>query len=240
MTTVALREASPEDAERLYTLKRACFAEAYLDLSVFRSPESAAYLGALALPALKERHPIVIAGEFEGYIQAVIRGEVIHLNYIGVHPSRAGRGLGRELLNAFHRLGRDAGCRRATLDVFASNAVVLAWYEREGYRESSRSVSALVDLAGVSPQSVGTVYQAREEALAEERAQGFSMIGTESGEVGIIAGDTVRPRLPLAPEALARAMRADFPERTRMILMEDPGDLPTLDSQISLRLERDL
>lgn len=202
------------------------------------------YLAALASPKLAPRHPILIAGDFDGYIQAAIRDDQIHLNYIGVHPRAMGQGLGGELLAAFHELGRATGCRRATLGVFASNPRVLEWYIRNGYTETARTELAIVDLLRVEPRSAGIVYEDLPSALADEEARGFSMVmakrGDEDGHVGLAAGDTLRPFFSLAPSELAAAMRMDFPLRTRLILSGEIGDLPTLDRQTSLQLEREL
>ena len=238
----ALRAVQPEDAERLYSLKRVCFPDAYLDLSVFRSPKSARFLAALATPVLAPRHPMLVTGDFDGYLQTVIRDGKIHLSFIGVHPNAAGRGLGRHLLRAFEEVGRSKGCHRATLDVFESNPHALDWYLRHGYEASSQSETVLVSLKGLEARNAGTAYSHRLESEAEEEIRGFSMVSAKGGEVGIIAGDTVRPRLGLSPLDSARAMRADFPERTRMILSGalrslDLDGLTVLNREIGRRLE---
>jgi ribosomal protein S18 acetylase RimI-like enzyme len=51
-----------------------------------------------------------------------------------VHPTHAGRGVGRALLDAAHGALRDAGCREAFLYTHAENERALAVYEAAGYR----------------------------------------------------------------------------------------------------------
>src|SRR5215469_2445441 len=51
-----------------------------------------------------------------------------------VHPSHAGRGMGRALLAAAHEVLRAAGCREAFLYTHEQNQRALAVYEATGYR----------------------------------------------------------------------------------------------------------
>jgi ribosomal protein S18 acetylase RimI-like enzyme len=51
-----------------------------------------------------------------------------------VHPSHAGRGVGRQLLDAAHDVLRAAGCREAFLYTHEENQRALAVYEAAGYR----------------------------------------------------------------------------------------------------------
>ena len=51
-----------------------------------------------------------------------------------VHPAHAGRGVGRQLLDAAHDALRAAGCREAFLYTHEQNTRALAVYEAAGYR----------------------------------------------------------------------------------------------------------
>ena len=51
-----------------------------------------------------------------------------------VHPKHAGRGVGRRLLDAAHKVLRAAGCREAFLYTHEENQRALAVYEAAGYR----------------------------------------------------------------------------------------------------------
>jgi ribosomal protein S18 acetylase RimI-like enzyme len=51
-----------------------------------------------------------------------------------VHPEHAGRGIGRELLEAAHEALRAAGCREAFLYTHEENERALAVYQAAGYR----------------------------------------------------------------------------------------------------------
>jgi ribosomal protein S18 acetylase RimI-like enzyme len=51
-----------------------------------------------------------------------------------VHPQRAGRGVGRALLDAAHEALRAAGCREACLYTHEENERALRVYEAAGYR----------------------------------------------------------------------------------------------------------
>jgi len=51
-----------------------------------------------------------------------------------VHPDRAGRGVGRALLEGAHEVLRSAGCREAFLYTHEQNERAIAVYEAAGYR----------------------------------------------------------------------------------------------------------
>ena len=51
-----------------------------------------------------------------------------------VHPSHAGHGVGRALLDAAHQALRVAGCREAFLYTHEENERALTVYEAAGYR----------------------------------------------------------------------------------------------------------
>ena len=57
---------------------------------------------------------------------------------VAVHPGRAGRGLGRWLLEALLAAARGEGLRRVTLEVSAGNKPALRLYERTGFQVVGR------------------------------------------------------------------------------------------------------
>lgn len=242
-----LRSAEPGDAARLYALKRACFGESFLPYTVFASPTSVSYLRALTTPALAPRHPIFVAEENDtlvGYVQAVVRPEGIHLNYIGVHPEWGRRGLGRDLLRAFEREGRAQGAPRATLDVFDSNRAAREWYARAGYRETSRGDTGLLDLQAL--REMGAVAEPlppdmTRAAREEETRQGFAKaeVLLKGGEatLGLLGGTALR--LMAGSPDLVREIAGAFPERGLLVVSGDlDPEWPLLDRQVSLRMEK--
>jgi ribosomal protein S18 acetylase RimI-like enzyme len=57
------------------------------------------------------------------------------IQYIAVHPSRQGRGLGKQLLLASEELARQHGCTEIHLSVYLDNIGAIAFYERMGWQK---------------------------------------------------------------------------------------------------------
>lgn len=57
-----------------------------------------------------------------------------YVDILVVDAAAEGRGVGRALMRHVERWARRRGCREVVLDVFASNAGAIAFYERCGYR----------------------------------------------------------------------------------------------------------
>jgi GNAT superfamily N-acetyltransferase len=73
-------------------------------------------------------------GEAVGYVSVVV-----------VASDAAGSGVGRRLMVAAEDWVRQQGCALITLEVFATNAVARAVYERLGYREQTLKLAKRLD-----------------------------------------------------------------------------------------------
>ena len=74
-------------------------------------------------------------GELVGSVMAGYDGHRGWINYLAVHPSRQGSGLGRQLMAAAEeRLGA-LGCAKVNLQIRDDNAAARGFYEAIGYRQ---------------------------------------------------------------------------------------------------------
>ena len=73
-----------------------------------------------------------------GYFIAMVGVDELHLLNITVGPSWQGRGLGRALLDAVSRHGRERGLQRLLLEVRESNMRAQALYLRQGFEVIGR------------------------------------------------------------------------------------------------------
>jgi ribosomal protein S18 acetylase RimI-like enzyme len=78
-------------------------------------------------------------GEVIGY--AAVHPDECEMFLLFVHPSYAGRGIGRTLLAAAHDALRAAGCNEAFLFVHEQNQRAIAVYEAAGYRPDGYRIS---------------------------------------------------------------------------------------------------
>lgn len=87
-------------------------------------------------------------------VESVIRppaGDMHYLAHLAVAPELRGRGLGRALIEHLMGLAREAGRRRITLDVAASNPRAEALYQRSGFKVMSERKSQLANEHGRVP-----------------------------------------------------------------------------------------
>jgi len=78
--------------------------------------------------------------------QCAFTGETVgYLSVVVVVPDAAGSGVGRRLVVAAEYWARQQGCALITLEVFATNAVARAVYERLGYREQTLKLAKRLD-----------------------------------------------------------------------------------------------
>ncbi len=73
-----------------------------------------------------------------GFALGVVVLDEGELHTIAVDPDHQGRGLGRQLLQAFLRACRDRGARRLFLEVRLHNTPALALYHSQGFRDLRR------------------------------------------------------------------------------------------------------
>ena len=80
---------------------------------------------------IEEREKIIgtVMGGYDGH-----RGII---NYLGVHPSFRGQGLGKMLLQAVEQKLKDLGCPQVNLLVWSNNSEVLKFYKKPQYYEAN-------------------------------------------------------------------------------------------------------
>ena len=80
---------------------------------------------------VEEREKIIgtVMGGYDGH-----RGII---NYLGVHPSFRGQGLGKMLLQAVEQKLKDLGCPQVNLLVWSNNSEVLEFYKKTQYSEAN-------------------------------------------------------------------------------------------------------
>ena len=80
---------------------------------------------------IEEREKIIgtVMGGYDGH-----RGII---NYLGVHPSFRGQGLGKMLLQAVEQKLKDLGCPQVNLLVWSNNSEVLKFYKKTQYSEAN-------------------------------------------------------------------------------------------------------
>ncbi len=82
-----------------------------------------------------------LIGEIDGRVMATCmlgyEGHRAWINLLGVAPAYQRGGHGRALLAEAERLMRAAGCAKINLQVLATNAKVIAFYERLGFAQDN-------------------------------------------------------------------------------------------------------
>ncbi len=80
---------------------------------------------------LEENEKIIgtVMGGYDGH-----RGII---NYLGVHPSFRGQGLGEMLMQAVEKKLKDLGCPQVNLLVWSNNTEVLDFYEKAHYSKAN-------------------------------------------------------------------------------------------------------
>jgi len=87
---------------------------------------------------LKLNPELFLVGEQDGKVIATCmagyEGHRGWINYLAVHPEHQRQGLARKIMAHAESLLRAAGCPKINLQVRSTNADVIAFYERLGFR----------------------------------------------------------------------------------------------------------
>jgi ribosomal protein S18 acetylase RimI-like enzyme len=246
-----IRPAVSADAERVYELKRSVFGATYLPFTIFQSPKSVSYLreligssGPHAIFVLEKRSEVC------GYYDGIVTGETTwFLAYIAVENVWRGHGFGDALLRHFEAEGRKRDRKEAALDVFASNARAVKWYEGHGYTVAGRLGFLRTRLGRLDGRGAGGLRMPEEAlrfALDEEGRRGFSKVdalwGTGRLCVGLIGGDSVRLLSceGMSLSSAAKALAARFQGERETLILSGPEEelrsLPGENREVSLRL----
>jgi len=83
-------------------------------------------------------HPFVfsqlISSVLSSSAEMEMKSDAIELTYIGVAADQIGRGLGKDLLNAFIEMSRETGYRSVVLSVEKENGSAIALYKKAGFK----------------------------------------------------------------------------------------------------------
>ena len=83
-------------------------------------------------------HPFVfwqlISSLLSSSTETEMKKDAIELTYIGASADQRGKGLGKDLLNAFIEMSREAGYRSVVLSVEKDNGSAIALYKKAGFK----------------------------------------------------------------------------------------------------------
>ena len=159
-TAVTVRRASPADAAGIVTVLEAVAAERIYSAidQVWTVEQEARYLASLS-----DREAVHVAVDAAAGIVGVqsldlwssLLSSMAHVGQIGTFllPAWRGRGLGRQLWHVTEAFAREAGYRKLTIQVRASNAVAQSFYRRLGFKECGR-LTAQVIIDGIEDDEV--------------------------------------------------------------------------------------
>lgn len=87
---------------------------------------------------LRVQRELFLVGMVDGVLMATImagyEGHRGWVNYLAVEPSVSRRGYGAQMMRRVEQLLREAGCPKINLQVRATNAGVIEFYQRLGYQ----------------------------------------------------------------------------------------------------------
>ena len=130
-SSLLIRDARPEDFERLHAIDRAAFPP---ELAYSRR-ELAQWIGSRGCRTWVAE----AAGEVVGFAVACVeRRGLAHLATLDVAPGRQRRGVGGRLLATAEAWLWEAGAREIALETAVGEAGARAFYERHGYRAVRR------------------------------------------------------------------------------------------------------
>lgn len=129
-----VRPLAAGDLPALEGLEQRCFSDPWTPAALAAALSHPHGL-ALALEAGTPSGPASLPVGFALGVVVLDEGE---LHTIAVDPDHQGRGLGRQLLQAFIRACRDRGAKRLFLEVRLHNTPALALYYSQGFRDLRR------------------------------------------------------------------------------------------------------
>ena len=143
-TRLAIRSASPSDIDAIVVLVESAYrGEASkqgwtteADMLDGRRTDAAAVAELIARPG-----SVVLLGESDGVLLACAHVEKLdttgYFGMFSVRPAQQGVGIGRAMLAQAERIARDEWhCGEVQMTVISIRTVLIAWYERRGYRRT--------------------------------------------------------------------------------------------------------
>src|SRR5688572_1476453 len=76
----------------------------------------------------------LISSVLSSSAETEMKSDAIELTYIGVAADQRGKGVGKDLLNAFIEMSREAGYRSLILSVEKDNEAAIALYQKAGFK----------------------------------------------------------------------------------------------------------
>ena len=128
---IKTRIGGPADRDTLLALERSLFAEAVWpndSLSALLRDENP---GSIIFASAHHNNNI-------GYLAWRNAGPEAEILSLGIAKSWQRKGVGRQLITAFHRHASESGCDMAFLEVADGNIAALALYRDAGYHQSGR------------------------------------------------------------------------------------------------------
>ena len=148
-TDLRIQPMTPEDLEEVFAIEEASYGWPWkrpMFEAELRNPFARlAVLREGAAPAIR------------GYVCFWLVFDELHVMNLTVHPDSRRRGIGRRLAEWMLARGKEAGSRRATLEVRASNGAAIRLYEKLGFHTAA--------VRG------GYYREPREDALIMERTE---------------------------------------------------------------------
>ncbi len=77
--------------------------------------------------------------ELEGSVFLQKRDDRLYLGMLSVNPLLQARGIGKELMRSAEQYARSQGCRCLFMRVISIRQELIAWYERQGYRNTGET-----------------------------------------------------------------------------------------------------
>jgi GNAT superfamily N-acetyltransferase len=184
------------DVNAIYALKLEAFGETTLPFTIYRAPAAIKHLCRIIEGTSRNGEDYIAVAETRGrvmgYYQATEHQGQFFLNYIAVHPSSQGQGIGTALLDDFEQRGHARGFEHFGMDAVQSNQAVLDWYAKRGYSHGTtlHHVRIAVPTEPRIHSPLRWDEQVWRQALAEESEWGFAKFDATLGsgriELGLI------------------------------------------------------